>query len=144
MAIFLRLCKGYLDGNITYAQLKERVPQTTNWLCGSEKGKRHCMDCQDVQLVLGWCPIRDEVLDLDADDLSKTPFPAQFIMSFESVAKKKGMYDQYLLGKSCFSLILKTSLTYKIRTAREEEMGLPVLDQTLTALRTFNIFCYAC
>lgn len=54
----------YLWGNMGYEELKSQVPLGTNFLRGTEAAKARVRN-KKVLLVAGWCPMKDEVLDLD-------------------------------------------------------------------------------
>lgn len=80
-ATLAQLAVDYADGRLTYPDLLEQVPLETNWLRASENQKRRCAGRKTL-LVLGWCPIRDGKINLDADP-RKACFTEQWIMALE-------------------------------------------------------------
>ncbi|RDW73882.1 hypothetical protein BP5796_07324 [Coleophoma crateriformis] len=52
---------------ITYQHLLQQVPAQTRWLRSSRRQMERINGQEDVLLVLGWCPLKDAVVRLDAE-----------------------------------------------------------------------------
>jgi hypothetical protein len=95
----------YLWGGC-WSDLRSKVPAGTNWL---KSCKPQMIKCKGwgVLLVLGWCPVQDETIDLDAMP-SERGLTKQIVMFIEKFTSKKALFlDFFLVRHLRYSIGIK-------------------------------------
>ncbi|KAL3427641.1 hypothetical protein PVAG01_01150 [Phlyctema vagabunda] len=90
------LATNYFFGKIEFEGmegLRSQIPEGTNWLKHNLEQMKRCGP-GDHLLVMGWCPIQDDHVDLDRAPVDAC-LTEQIVMWIEHVTKKKVLFIDY-------------------------------------------------
>ncbi|RDL36649.1 uncharacterized protein BP5553_06001 [Venustampulla echinocandica] len=126
----------YFWGAGGWNDLIKKVPPGTNWLTSCRPQMIRCKN-QEVLLVLGWCPVRDEVTDLDAIP-SERCLTEQIINFIEEYYGKKVLFLDFF--PDCRTGLDETGCTGGTSYVQENSIHCIALMVTITvALREYTV-----
>ncbi|KAH9207674.1 hypothetical protein DL95DRAFT_468435 [Leptodontidium sp. 2 PMI_412] len=91
--------KAYMEEHIEFGDLLERIPEETLWMKENALSQmERVRGKKNVLLVLGWCPLRDKVVDLD-EAPHKACLTEQLVMCVESITRRPVLFVDFF--KDC-------------------------------------------